>query len=65
MKPYIILTPVPQSPAKRVVKTQDLPDSSTKRTPSKKTVLWGAWRGRNAKPSTPVVTFPGKFTKFD
>lgn len=45
----------PKVKAKRVIKTQDLPPSHMKRSPSLRSALWGTWRTKHAKPSTPVV----------
>jgi hypothetical protein len=51
-KPFSI--PNVARPAKRIVKTQHI-ETVIKRAPSKRSVLFGTWRRRNEKPSTPVV----------
>lgn len=45
----------PKVNAKRIIKTQEFPDVNTKSAPSRRTALWGTWRTKHAKPSTPVV----------
>lgn len=45
----------PKVKAKRVIQTQSFPDENVKRVRSKRSALWGTWRAKHAKPSTPVT----------
>lgn len=57
-----MIQPIRKPKAKRVVKTQDFHDVNTKRAPSPRSALWGTWRTKHAKPSTPV-TYSGTHYK--